>query len=105
MTTDDELALPDLQDAVLTPDVLSSLLNDVEQCTELLEVRIKARAHAHSSASQPRLSDVPAHLGAGHAVQLHYRHNGQQWMDTLLPVADGVRLVRVQFRGASPSSS
>ncbi|MCA9630296.1 MAG: hypothetical protein KC766_21650 [Myxococcales bacterium] len=94
--SDEELALPDLQDAVLSPGVLSSLLNDIEQCSELLEVRVKSRAFAHSSAAALGLTDVPSHLGAGHAVQLRYRHGGRQWLDTLMPVADGVRLVRMQ---------
>lgn len=94
--SDEELSLPDLQDAVLPAGVLASLLNDIDQCSELLEVRVKARAYAHSSASAVHLDDVPSHLQAGHAVQLRYRHNGSQWLDTLIPSDGGVRLVRIQ---------
>lgn len=96
MTTDDELSLPDLQDAVLSSDTLAALLNDIEHCTELLELRVKTRAHGHSNAGEPCLKDIPVHLLAGHAVQLRYRHFGQQWLDTLIPTPRGTRLVRIK---------
>ena len=41
------------------------------------------------------LADVPEALDAGQAVRLHYRFDGQEWMDVITPTDGAFDVVRV----------
>jgi hypothetical protein len=92
-----EPPLPPLQDVVLDDAELAQLAFDVEHAAELLAViarPIGARRAAAAGACS--LDDaVRALRGRSASVQLRYRHRGEEWWDTLIPTAAGVRLVRI----------
>jgi hypothetical protein len=96
---DDELLLPELQDALLDAPTVEQLFLDIRHASELLGVSLKGGAEAR--ASELASSDPLAHAqealrqGSVLGVQLRYRHRGREWWDTLLRVSGGVRLVRI----------
>jgi hypothetical protein len=89
--------LPELQDAVLAPDVLAKLFSDLGSLPQVLEIRVKGHATAYGVEVPPSLDEARAALGAGASVQLRYSHQGSLWCDTLMPASGGVRLVRVKM--------
>ncbi len=95
MTVDRDAPAP-LDDEVVGWDVVDRLLEDVALVAELLEVQVKAGAACYAQGGPMDLPAARRALGEGAAVQLRYRHEGAAWCDTLLPGAEGVRVVRVQ---------
>lgn len=91
-----------LNEALLDDDELVQLLSDIELAADLVQVRLKGAAAAHSVGA-PTLADATAGLVGGSvaAVQLCYEYRGQQWIDTLMRTPRGVRLIRapVPVRG------
>lgn len=90
-----------LQDAMLDAAALAQLVLDVEQAAELIAVMIRPLGAR-------RATMAPASLGEAHralrdrtaSVQLRYRHAGEEWWDTLLPLPSGTRLVRINHTRA-----
>ncbi len=90
-------ALPPIWKSELDPAGCDALFVDLEQ-VEMLGVVL--RGGPRDMAPDPTktsLSDARAALGAGSAVQLRYRWEGQEWWDTLTPRQSGVvALVRIR---------
>jgi hypothetical protein len=91
-------ALPELQDQILDPATLGRLFTDLETSTRILEVVYKGAAEVADA--QPGSRDLAAaRLALDErrvlGVQIRYVFAGRQWWDTLLPVAGGVRLIRI----------
>jgi hypothetical protein len=91
-----ESELPELQDQVLPWDTVQTLLLDLRDAAELLGVMVKGAPDAHATGAAPDLGAARVALEGGRGVQLRYRFQGTEWCDTLLPVTDGVRLVRIR---------
>ena len=90
--------LPDVQESVVDAATIDRLFFDLSQLAEIVDVKIKAAKEAYASAAAPTLTAARAALAARHAlgVQLRYRYQGVEWIDTLFAVADGFRIVRMQ---------
>jgi len=90
--------LPELQDAVLTPDQLAALVADYEAHVRIGEVILKGAATARAMTTNPSLGEAMAALrsGAVRGVQVRYIHDGREWWDTLMVTPAGVRLVRIE---------
>ncbi len=91
-----------LQDAILDDATLAQLLFDVEQAGELVGIVIRPLgARRAGPIGTPTLETAHRALCERTAsVQLRYRHGGEEWWDTLLPVSAGTRLVRISHTRA-----
>ena len=91
-------ALPEVNEGRLDREALTALARDVEALCEVLAVIPKAGPRAHASPRQLGLSEGMALFAAGElrGLQLRYRHEGQEWWDTLIAAGpDRYRLVRI----------
>lgn len=75
---------------------------DLDELAEVFEVRTKGGPEdrsegAHLSLDQARMLLV---VGQVRGVQIRYRHDGLEWIDTLVRQPDSVRLIRME----APSS-
>lgn len=95
---EDDNALPPLREAVLDAEELAALLRDIAAFGTVDEIVVKSGPGRVVETMAPALADVEALLATRQVrgVQIRYRHDGAQWWDTLLVVADGVRLVRMR---------
>lgn len=98
--------LPDLHEGWLSWETAERVLADVAACAEVLEVRLKAAAARHADAAAPSLEAARAAFLAGEArgLQVHYRHAGDEWTDTLLHTDRGIRLVRIRHEATPPAT-
>ena len=84
-----------LNEALLDREALDDLLSDIELATSVVEVRLKGGAAAHSIGATTLAEARDALLGGGAAAaQICYEYRGQRWIDTLMRVPSGVRLIR-----------
>jgi hypothetical protein len=93
-----EPPLPEVQDALLGPEQLAQLFSDLALAADLREIVYKRRVEEADAATGPLdLEAARAALTAGQVlgVQIRYWHEGRGWCDTLMPVAGGVRLIRI----------
>lgn len=92
------IALAAVQEAVLDDATLRQLFFDLSQLAEVLEVRLKAAERAYATHSVPTLEAARQAVSTREAlaVQLRYRYGNAEWIDTLVRVETGFRLVRVQ---------
>ena len=106
MSDDSELKLPPIQQATLTSTQLDLLVSDITGLTEVLEVRLKGGAEAHSTETAPTFAEGIQSLreGALVGVQVRYRHSGQEWLDTLIRGPEGIRLVRMAALAMRPEA-
>ncbi|MGH1342546.1 MAG: hypothetical protein ACRBN8_13380 [Nannocystales bacterium] len=83
---------------------LSALVDDLADCAQIDEVRVKGGATSYSSES-PGLADAVTALREGRVrgVQILYRHDGKGWCDTLVARGAATRLVRNQIPQAPQS--
>lgn len=90
--------LPPMSDAVLDDEAVAALIRDIGELAELDEIIIKSRPGYVDDQQTVTLADAQKLIAdkAVRGVQIRYRHNGSHWWDTLMPVPDGVRLVRVK---------
>lgn len=90
-------ALPQLQQEVLDAATLEQYQTDLAYLADILEVKIRSTRAQPDRQPAGSLADAFRELREGSAggVQLRYCFAGQHWLDTLLPVATGIRLVRV----------
>lgn len=101
---DERLTLPPLQDERIDEATARSLARDVQLLGEQVEVRAKGeeRGRARAAPWTPAQA-VEALLGGElRGVQLLYRHEGVDWMDTLLRSPSGLRIVRMRAPGGPP---
>jgi hypothetical protein len=92
------LKLPPLQQTELDSATLAQLFSDLAQCTQVLEV--VPRRNVRTLVPEPAISlDAAAtalNAGTVRGIKIRYLYEGQEWTDTLLPVAPGrTRLVRI----------
>jgi hypothetical protein len=93
-----ELGLAAVQESVVDAATIEQLFFDLSQLAQVVEVRIKATKQAYATEAAPTLDAARAALTHGDAlgVQLRYRYQGVEWIDTLFAVSGGFRIVRVQ---------
>lgn len=96
----EEHSLPDMQTSDLDRETLESLIKDIEDCTNVLEVIPKYGAESYV-ADQSNLTLREAYLMLVdrrlRGMQIRYEYHGSQWWDTLMASGEsGVRLVRIK---------
>jgi len=100
--------LPDLQQSILDAPTVDQLFADIAACGSQLEIIPKFAAEERIDASSRlTLEDGRALLLAGQlrALQIRYRYQGSDWWDTLLPVPQGHRLVRIEHPGGEEAEA
>jgi hypothetical protein len=92
------LSLPELQGALLDAATVRQLFEDIEHCTEVTEIIPKSASRTFVSETKITLADAREQLLSGQlkGMQIRYRYQGGDWWDTLLPVEDRFRLVRIR---------
>jgi hypothetical protein len=95
---DDENPLPEMSEAVLSDDDVAALVRDLSACTQVNEILVKTGPGAAGENQQPTLDEAACLLleRSVRGVQIRYHYQGANWMDTLMPVANGIRLVRIR---------
>lgn len=90
--------LQDLQDAMLTPEMLQAYFLDLEWFAAIAEVLPKYKVNTFVSDEPITLQTGRALLQGGqlHGLQIRYRFEGSTWWDTLLVGPRGIRMVRIQ---------
>lgn len=99
MNQSDNQPLPPMSEALLDDEQLASLFDDLRRLVRIEGIVIKAgRGRADDAAGPQRLDEAHAMLAERtvRGVQIRYRYDGAAWCDTLMPVAHGVRLVRIR---------
>lgn len=98
MNTEADEPHPEMSDAVLSDDEVASLIRDLRACTVIDEIIVKSGPGHVNDAPQTSLDDAAQLLmeRAVRGVQIRYRYDNARWMDTLMPIAEGIRLVRVR---------
>lgn len=94
--TEANAPLPELQNEVISWETVDSLLDDIVATTRLFAVLVKSAAGAMAESADRDLAAARRSLVGGQAVQLRYLYDGAEWWDTLIPVGDAVRIVRVR---------
>lgn len=95
--------LPPINEAILDPDTLNQLFEDVSQCTHLIEVIVKQSPRSQTPDANHSLEDAKRMLedGSVMGIQLRYSFDNAQWWDTLIRTPAGIRIVRIQHDAAS----
>ena len=90
--------LPEMTEALLSDDELAALVRDLQALTEVDEIILKTGPGSADDLSQPTLDEAAQLLleRCVRGVQIRYRYDDALWMDTLMPVAEGTRLVRIR---------
>ena len=90
-------ALPQLQQQVLDAATLEQYQMDLAHLAEIVEVKVRSTTARRQPQPAGSLADALCQLRDGQAsgVQIRYRYAGQHWLDTLLPIASGTRLIRI----------
>ncbi len=95
----DSESLRPLQVAVLDRARLDELWGDLESLASHLVVVLRYAPNTDHACTYERVSMAQAkealHAHTAHGVQLRYEYAGNCWCDTLLPINDGAKLVRV----------
>lgn len=94
--------VPLMVEGVLDDARLAQLAADLSTATTILAIREKGGAASYASPEELSLSEGLSRLqdGRSAALQIHYRFDGFEWIDTLLRMAAGYRLVRCRVDGA-----
>ncbi|GDX80743.1 hypothetical protein LBMAG42_25540 [Deltaproteobacteria bacterium] len=92
------MILPELTVGALDAPTLAALFDDLNAHATVLDVITKGGPVQHSAGTQVPLREAQALLAEGRVrgVQVRYVWQGDEWRDTLLAAADGVRLVRMK---------
>jgi hypothetical protein len=96
-TDEPPLVLPELLQQDIDVDTLRALFRDVSALGEALEVLVKTTHLQHASPERltPERALDGLLRGEWRAVQLRYRHEGQEWLDTVMRLPHGYRVVRM----------
>ena len=91
-------SLPEMQDSVLGDAELSALFRDYRSCAAISEILVKTGPGYVQQGSNPTLDQVEQLLAARsvRGVQVRYQFKMTSWCDTLMPMPNGVRLVRIR---------
>jgi hypothetical protein len=98
MSSQNDLPLPEMTDAILGPDEVAALFRDYRACTDAIQIQVKSGPGLVPPHAPPTLDEAQELLLSARArgLQLRYSFSGCQWCDTLMPVSSGVRLVRIK---------
>jgi hypothetical protein len=98
----ENVTLPQLQDAILDPEMLEQLFQDIQRCTVVDEVQLKGGPMVMVSGQAVPLDEARSALHEGRVlgIQIRYWYNGAHWWDTLMRTPKGIRLIRIEHRGA-----
>ena len=83
-------------------------LADLEELTDVQQILVKEGPEAHADGAPLSLDQARMLLltGSVRGVQLRYRHEGVEWIDTLVRGPETIRLLRIEApRGRSPQGS
>ncbi|MCW5755578.1 MAG: hypothetical protein KIT24_12795 [Phycisphaeraceae bacterium] len=94
----DDEAPPPMREAVLDDAAIESLLGDLEVFAQVDEIVIKSGRGMVGDAARATLADVRRLLGerSVRGVQIRYVYDDARWLDTLMVVPEGIRLIRVR---------
>lgn len=94
--------LPPICDVLVDAATIDQLFFDIAAAAEVIGVTKKAHGALRADDALVELSDAHAALRADAvaAVQLRYRHAGEEWWDTVIRLADGFRLIRISHTRA-----
>lgn len=90
--------LPELSDALVPPETVNALFEDLARLTEVQHVIARPRAQRMVDTGDVPLALAHARLMAGElsGVQVLYRWDGHTWRDAILAGPGGFRIVRIQ---------
>lgn len=93
--------LPTLTQSVLDEATLQSLISDLLQCTQILELTTKGGEQLRAQKEKSQLPELVAGLKAGafRGLQIRYLWEEKEWIDTLLATPEGLRLIRIEQPG------
>jgi len=96
--------LPPMREALLSEDQVQQLFGDIEaHGTDILLMQRSPRANRATAsrattAQQLRMACESLRTGAAPRVQIRYRWQDSDWIDTLENHGEGIRLVRIAHR-------
>ncbi len=99
MNGSEDPPLPPMSEAVLTDEQLAALFDDLRRLVRIDGIVIRdGSGRARDVAGAELLDEAHAMLTGRmvRGVQIRYRYDGAAWCDTLMPVALGIRLVRIR---------
>ena len=100
-----DLEGPDVLEATCDRHGLVRLATDLRERAEILGVKVRdARGKSRDDATA---ADAVAMLGRGdaRAVQVRYRFDGVEQVDTILATATGFRVIRASFGGGTTADA
>lgn len=106
LTFDHEpVPLPDVYQAELDGALFEALMDDLAEHAEVFAVFVKSGAEER--ADEPRVALDQARLllllGKVRGIQIHYRHDGVTWIDTLMRGPTSIRVVRMKAPVQEPA--
>jgi hypothetical protein len=98
----DQPPLPKLHDVVLDEEGVDRLFEEIAREGRDVVLLFKGDVQTHAAPGAADLADARELLRAGtvYGVQIRYRRGDEAWLDTLMHVPHGVRLVRIAQQGA-----
>lgn len=89
--------LPAIWDKLLDPATLDQYFKDLAAHAEMISVQEKQSPteYVHENTMDLPVARERIFSGNACAVQLRYRYDGQEWCDTLMHQASGVKLIRM----------
>lgn len=93
--------VPLLVEGLIDAAALRQLFADLAEAATVLGVREKGAPAAYCEAEPLAAAEAAARLlsGAARAVQVRYVYGGHEWVDTILALPGGFRVVRCRFDG------
>lgn len=90
--------LPELFHGELDGPLFEALLDDLERFATIESVHLKAGPEEHADETHITLEKARMLLvlGTVHGVRIRYRHEGVEWIDTILRGRRALRLVRMR---------
>ena len=101
---DSDIVLPDLQDQDLDWETVDQLFTDLELAAKIEGIKLRPLGQREAEQGSVNLESAAQALKAGRAaVQITYHYQSQRWIDTLMPVSGGARLIRTSMAHLSNS--
>jgi len=93
--------LPEMREGQLDAAQVEQLFSDLDSCTQVLAILEKGGRQDHAKSSQPNLVAARDRFLNREvlAVQIRYRYDNAEWIDTLLHSPTGIRAIRCQQVG------
>lgn len=90
--------LAELYQGELDGPLFEALLDDLERFATIVSVHLKGGPAEHADETQITLEKARMLLvlGSVHGVRIRYRHEGVEWIDTILRGRAALRLVRMR---------